>query len=137
MELGSLLHRFRKSAEPTSYDLETPKFADKPQCRPRWLVSKGKDEEALQALGKLRGLATSDPRIQHEWFDIRAEVTFHKETSALRHPNIGDQDLISRIKLEVALWTDCFRRGCWRRTHVGVGLMFFQQVSSWRNVSLI
>ena len=98
-------------------------------CRPRWLVYKSKDTDALQSLGKLRRLAISDPRIRQEWFDIRAEVAFHKETSALRHPNLRDQRVMSRIRLELALWTDCFRRGCWRRTHVGVGLMFFQQVS--------
>lgn len=96
-------------------------------CRPRWLVSKGKNTEALNALGKLRQTSTTDPRIQQEWFDIRAEVAFHKETSALRHPNLQDRRLISRIKLEIVSWLDCFRRGCRRRTFVGVGLMFFQQ----------
>ncbi len=54
-------------------------------------------------------------------------MAFHKETSALRHPTIQDQSVTSRTKVELASWTDCFRRGCWRRTHVGVGLMFFQQ----------
>ena len=96
--------------------------------RPRWLVSKGRDAEALQALAKLRRLPTIDTRIQQEWFDIRAEVAFHKETSALRHPGHQDRAISSRIKLELLSWTDCFKRGCWRRTHVGVGLMFFQQL---------
>lgn len=41
---------------------------------PRWLVSKGRDAEALKALGQLRSLSTTDTRIQQEWFDIRAEV---------------------------------------------------------------
>ena len=41
---------------------------------PRWLVSKGRDIDALKALGKLRSLPTTDTRIQQEWFDIRAEV---------------------------------------------------------------
>ena len=96
-------------------------------CRPRWLVSKGRDAEALQTLAKLRRLATTDTRIQQEWFDIRAEVAFHKETSALRHPELQNRTVISRVKLEIVSWTDCFRRGCWRRTHVGVGIMFMQQ----------
>lgn len=95
--------------------------------RPRWLASKGKDSKALDALGKLRQLPITDSRVQQEWFDIRAEVAFHKETSALRHPKLQDRSITSRIKLEIASWTDCFRRGCWRRTHVGIGLMFFQQ----------
>jgi hypothetical protein len=33
----------------------------------------------------------------------------------------------SAIKLEIASWTDLFRKHCWRRTNVGVGIMFFQQ----------
>lgn len=94
---------------------------------PRWLVSKGRDAEALQALAKVRQLPTTDTRIQQEWFDIRAEVAFHKEVSALRHPQLQDRSVTSRIKLEIVSWTDCFKRGCWRRTHIGVGLMFFQQ----------
>ena len=99
----------------------------KPVYRPRWLVSKGRDAEALQALAKLRRLPTTDTRIQQEWFEIRAEVAFHKETSALRHPELQDRSALSRIKLEIVSWTDCFKQGCWRRTHVGVMLMFLQQ----------
>ena len=94
---------------------------------PRWLASKGRNTEALSALGKLRSLPTTDPRVQQEWYDIRAEVAFHIETSALRHPNLQGGSKGDRIKLEIASWADCFRQGCWRRTHVGVGLMFFQQ----------
>ena len=94
---------------------------------PRWLVSKGRDQEALSSLSRLRQLPTSDPRVQQEWYDIRAEVTFHREVSALRHPKLQDRSIGSRIRFEFASWTDCFRPGCWRRTHIGIGLMFFQQ----------
>ncbi|CAF9903035.1 MAG: hypothetical protein ALECFALPRED_000108 [Alectoria fallacina] len=62
---------------------------------PHWLVSKGRDAEALQALAKLRQLPTNDTRIQQEWFDIRVEVAFHKETSALRHPELQDRSVKS------------------------------------------
>ncbi|KAI9722624.1 MAG: hypothetical protein M1812_001555 [Candelaria pacifica] len=94
---------------------------------PRWLASKGRDQEALQSLGKLRQLPTSDQRVRQEWYDIRAEVAFHKEVSVERHPDLQDRRKSSRAKLEVVSWVDCFKRGCWRRTHVGIGLMFFQQ----------
>ncbi len=93
---------------------------------PRWLVSKGRDFEALQSLSKLRQLHTADPRVQQEWYEIRAEAAFHQEISALRHPTLQDRAVSTRIKLEIASWTDCFKRGCWRRTHIGVLLMFFQ-----------
>ena len=94
---------------------------------PRWLCSKGRNDEALLALGRLRRLPTSDTRVRREWFDIRAEITFHQEMNAIRHPNLQDNSKASRIKLELASWGDCFRRGCWRRTHVAVVLMLFQQ----------
>ncbi|KAL8831032.1 MAG: hypothetical protein Q9191_001099 [Dirinaria sp. TL-2023a] len=61
-----------------------------------------------------------------EWIDIRAEVAFHNQTSVAKHPKLQDGSRTSRIKLEIASWTDCFKRRCWRRTHVGIGLMFFQ-----------
>lgn len=96
---------------------------------PRWLASKGRDEEALLNLAKLRQLPATDSRVQLEWFDIRAEVALHKEISAERHPKLQERTTMNRLKLEIASWADCFKRGCWRRTHVGVGLMFFQQVS--------
>lgn len=94
---------------------------------PRWLASKGREDDALEALGRLRRLPTTDSRIQREWYDIRAEAAFHQETSAIRHPRLQDGSASSRFKLEMVSWLDCVKRGCWRRTHVGVGLMFFQQ----------
>lgn len=95
---------------------------------PRWLVSKGRDKEALATLGKLRRLPESDKRVEQEWYDIRAEVAFQREVLGERHPHLQDRSRKSRMKLHILSWTDCFRPGCWRRTHVGVGLMFFQQV---------
>jgi sugar porter (SP) family MFS transporter len=94
---------------------------------PRWLSSKGRDAEALQVLGKLRGLPTTDSRIYQEWCEIRAEVAFTQEVNRERHPELQAHTRANRIKLEIASWTDCFRHGCWRRTVVGVGIMFFQQ----------
>jgi MFS family permease len=94
---------------------------------PRWLASKGRDDEALHVLAKLRGLSTTDSRVYREWCEIRAEVTFTKKVNIERHPNLQDGTRASNFKLEVAAWGDCFRRGCWKRTAVGMGIMFFQQ----------
>jgi MFS family permease len=96
---------------------------------PRWLCSKDRDDEALTALSKLRQLPATDHRIQREWFDIRAEVALHAEISAERHPHLQERTVGNRIKLEIVGWIDLFKSGCWRRTFVGTGLMFFQQVS--------
>ncbi|KAK5159300.1 hypothetical protein LTS14_002442 [Recurvomyces mirabilis] len=94
---------------------------------PRWLASKGRDQEALHNLAKLRQLPTSDSRVQLENQDIRAEVALHQEISAERHPHLQDGSTSSKLRLELASWADLFKPGCWRRTHVGVGIMFFQQ----------
>ncbi|KZF24347.1 putative MFS monosaccharide transporter [Xylona heveae TC161] len=94
---------------------------------PRWLVAEKRDTDALETLAKLRQQSISDARVQQEWYDIRAEVAFHQEISRERYPRFQDGSRSSRIKLELASWTDCFKRGCWRRTLAGTGLMFFQQ----------
>lgn len=97
---------------------------------PRWLASKGRDEECLASLCKLRRLPSTDPRVQAEWLDIRAEVAFHKEVAEKKHPNLavsGQRSRSAAVKLEIAAYLDCFKQGYWRRTLVGMGLMFFQQ----------
>ena len=92
---------------------------------PRWLASQGRDQEALQSLSRLRQLPTSDARVRQEWFDIRAEVEMHNVLYLERHPQQAKTH--SRLRKEITGWMDCFGKGCWRRTHVGVGIMFFQQ----------
>ena len=94
---------------------------------PRWLVSKNRDNEALVTLSKLRRVSKDDPRVQQEWIDIRAEVAFQREAIQEKHPKLFGGGTPSRFKLEAVQWLDCFKKGCWRRTHVGVGVMFFQQ----------
>jgi MFS family permease len=97
---------------------------------PRWLASQGRDSDALKSLSRLRQLPVGDKRVIQEWYDIRAEAAFHKEVSIERHPKLQDGSRASRIKLEIVSWADCFRRGCWRRTHVGVGLVSLYIVGS-------
>ncbi|KAI9745197.1 MAG: hypothetical protein M1818_001475 [Claussenomyces sp. TS43310] len=96
---------------------------------PRWLISKGRHEEALYALMKLRGLPRDHALVQREWFEIRAEVLCLQELNAERHPELQERSKSNRLKLEIASWLDCLsvKRGGLKRTHIGVGLMFFQQ----------
>ncbi|KAL4970490.1 sugar porter family MFS transporter [Aspergillus stella-maris] len=94
---------------------------------PRWLASKGRNEEALKTLSRLRKLPTTDRRVRQEYMDILAEVRFHRETNAERHPNLQGGGAKNGILLEIASFADCFRRGYWRRTHIGIMIPFFQQ----------
>lgn len=95
---------------------------------PRWLVSWGRDDEALMNLAKLRQLPSEDQRVRQEWLEIRAEVQLHRELKVKRHPELQNGSVWANLRLEFSLFADCFKQGCWRRTHVGMGLMFFQQM---------
>ncbi|KAH6721943.1 general substrate transporter [Leptodontidium sp. MPI-SDFR-AT-0119] len=94
---------------------------------PRWLAAKGREVEALEVLAKLRMLPNTDVRVQREWMDIIAESKFQKQVLEERHPELVAKTRMNRLKLEIVSWTDCLKPGCWRRTHIGAGLMFFQQ----------
>ncbi|KAJ5822966.1 General substrate transporter [Penicillium robsamsonii] len=94
---------------------------------PRWLASKGRDEEALESLCRLRSLPASDRRIRQELMDIQAEVRFHQQMNRENHPDLQGGGTKNSILQEISSWADCFRKGCWRRTHIGIGLGFFQQ----------
>ena len=95
---------------------------------PRWLASKGRDQECLHSLSRLRSLPQTDRRIQLEWFDIKAEVAVQQEALKERHPRLFlDEKRSTHAKRELVGWTDLFRKNCWRRTMVGCGIMFFQQ----------
>ncbi|KAI5927630.1 general substrate transporter [Camillea tinctor] len=94
---------------------------------PRWLALRGRDDEALQVLCKLRALPATDSRVLREWFEIRSEAAYRKEISVERHPHLHDGSQWNRAKLHLVGYLDCFGKGVWKRTHVGIGLMFFQQ----------
>ncbi|VUC20747.1 unnamed protein product, partial [Clonostachys rosea] len=95
---------------------------------PRWLASKGRYDESLKILARLRTLPTTDSRVRAEWIDIVTEARFQEAIMKERHPRLVESSsVMSKVRLEIASWADCFKRGCWRRTHVGIGIMFFQQ----------
>ncbi|KAI8714966.1 MFS domain-containing protein [Fusarium sp. LHS14.1] len=95
---------------------------------PRWLASKDREDEALANLAKLRALPAIDPRVQREWMEIIAEARFQTGILKERHPQLTQRtDITGRMSLEFVSWTDCLKPGCWRRTLVGAGIMFFQQ----------
>jgi len=90
---------------------------------PRWLSLVNRNDDALQALAKLRRLPPTDERVQTEWKGIMAEVEFQNVVQERTHP--GKRG----FKLEVLQWTDLFKKKTIRRTAVGMGVAFFQQFS--------
>jgi sugar porter (SP) family MFS transporter len=94
---------------------------------PRWLCMQNRDEEALRTLSKLRQVPEDDPRVLQEWYEIRSETAYRREIEQEKYPHLQDGSIKSRLKLQANGWADTWRGRAWRRTQVGVGLMFFQQ----------
>lgn len=94
---------------------------------PRWLALRGRDQECLASLCRLRQLPDTDPRVQAEWITIRAEAIRNREVLVKAHPTMTDKSTKSEFKLELASWVDMFRVGSIRQTMIGILLMFFQQ----------
>jgi hypothetical protein len=64
-----------------------------------------------------------------------ALADYNDEISRRSHPDLQGSSLMSQFKLDLAMYADCFKPGAVKRTHVGVMLMFFQQLCVWRSLS--
>ncbi|KIR26192.1 sugar transporter [Cryptococcus deuterogattii LA55] len=96
---------------------------------PRWLATVGRDQDALDALVRLRRLPPSDPRLQAEWITIRAEAIQQREVVITSHPHLqGGSGFVQDFKLEMHAWFDMFKPNIIARTMIGVMLMVFQQL---------
>ena len=91
---------------------------------PRWLMSKGRAEEARAAISKLRDLPMNDPIVETEWLEIKAAVLFDERTATQLHP--GKHGLGLTFAKVGMLFTN---KGLFRRLSVGCIIMFFQQFS--------
>ena len=91
---------------------------------PRWLMSKGRDEEAKANIAKFRGLPTDDPIVEIEYLEIKASVMFDERTAQEHHP--GKQGLSMSLAKVGMLFTN---KGLFRRLALGCVIMFFQQFS--------
>ncbi|WWC98835.1 hypothetical protein V866_005728 [Kwoniella sp. B9012] len=96
---------------------------------PRWLALRGRDDDCLVSLCRLRGLPPTDPRIQAEWITIRAEAIRNREVQVAAHPSLQGDSTADEAKLEIAGWFDMFKKQTIRQTLIGIILMFFQQFS--------
>ncbi|KAI8680701.1 MFS domain-containing protein [Fusarium sp. Ph1] len=90
---------------------------------PRWLAMRGRDNDSLSALSKLRRVPVTDDRVQAEWKGIVCEVRFQEEIIAKDHPTNN------KFKLEILQWIDLFRPKYLKRTVIALGIPFFQQFS--------
>ncbi|KAI9270655.1 general substrate transporter [Phascolomyces articulosus] len=94
---------------------------------PRWLMSKGREEEALKVLSKLRRHPIDHPDIQEEWREIKISVEFDKELERHQYPQYQGGGTKNSMMIGLMGYRDLFRPGMFRRVAIGSVLMFFQQ----------
>ncbi|KAJ3113918.1 hypothetical protein HDU96_002760 [Phlyctochytrium bullatum] len=82
---------------------------------PRWLAEKGRHEEGLATIARLRGMDVNARSVEVEYGAIRAGIEFERQ--------IG-----------TATWSELFRPGVRRRLVIGVVNQFFQQ---WTGINVI
>lgn len=96
---------------------------------PRWLMSRGREEEARASISKLRGLPSDDPIVETEWLEIKAAVLFDDRTAAELFP--GKKGFSLGLAKTGMLFTN---RGLFKRLMTGCFIMFFQQ---WTGINAI
>jgi hypothetical protein len=89
---------------------------------PRWLMSKGREEECLATISKLRALPVDHEIVRTEYLEIQASVLFDERTAKELHP--GKEGTSLKLAKVGMLFTN---KGLFRRLTMGCLIMFFQQ----------
>ena len=97
---------------------------------PRWLVKKGRDEEALSNLSRLRNKPSDDYLVQVEFLEIKAEAEFECRAFIKRNPHLSEKQRSNPWLQEFAGYRHLFRtKDSFKRVAIGSLIMFFQQWS--------
>ncbi len=97
---------------------------------PRWLVKKGRDEEAIKTLSYLRKLPTDHPLVDIEYKEIKAETLFEQRAFAKNFPHLAEKEKQSVIMRELAQYWHILRKwDAFKRVATAWLVMFFQQWS--------
>lgn len=95
---------------------------------PRWLGIKGRDQECLETLSKLRCLPESDARIQAEWINIRCDILLQQRLNGRwREHSTGGSSFWQQCKAEGRKWGNCVSSRYIKRIYIGIVLNAFQQ----------
>lgn len=92
---------------------------------PRWLAMRGRDDDSLHSVAKLRRLPADNNLVQLEHKGIIAEVRMQTEVSKREHPTLVGKPLA----LEAVGWLDLFNKRYFKRTMISIAIPFFQQFS--------
>ncbi|KAJ5906414.1 uncharacterized protein N7473_003330 [Penicillium subrubescens] len=102
---------------------------------PRWLMTKGRENECLEVIANLRNLPTDNDLVQLEYLEVKAQHRFEQETSLARFPQYHSPGLMNKVKLEYHQYLSLLtNRSLFKRTIVAVFIMVFQQ---WSGINAI
>ncbi|KAF2441808.1 quinate permease [Karstenula rhodostoma CBS 690.94] len=97
---------------------------------PRWLVKKGRDEEALQTIGYLRKLPVEHELVQVEYKEIKAESLFEQRNFEKHFPKLAAKEASNLWAREFAQYYQIVRTwDNFKRVSTAWLIMFFQQWS--------
>lgn len=95
---------------------------------PRWLVKKGRDQEAIKTLSYLRKLPEDDERVQLEFLEIKAEQLFEQRAFAKNFPQLaakeGGNEWLNELAQYYIIMTNWTH---FKRVFIGWTVMFWQQ----------
>lgn len=97
---------------------------------PRWLVKKGRYEEARKTLAWIRKKELDDPLVEVELLEIRAQQLFEERAFARALPQYANKENRNPWVHEIVAYVQCFKT--WdnvKRVATAWLVMFFQQWS--------
>ncbi|GAB7358038.1 hypothetical protein MBLNU230_g0202t1 [Neophaeotheca triangularis] len=102
---------------------------------PRHLINKGRDDECLETLARLRGRSVDDVGVRIEYLEIKALREFEKQRAAEKYPQYQDGTFKSNFLIGVNDYMSLItNRSLLKRTMVATLTMTFQQ---WNGINAI
>ncbi|KAL2812569.1 general substrate transporter [Aspergillus cavernicola] len=102
---------------------------------PRHLINRGRDQECLETLARLRNTSTDDIRVRIEFLEIKAQRDFERERLIEMFPQYQDGSLHSRFMIGYNDYLSLFNnKAIFKRTTLAILVMVFQQ---WNGVNAI
>lgn len=91
-------------------------------------MTKGRSDEALGVLARLRRRSAQDEGIQLEFLEVKAQHMFERETSIAKFPDYQSGSVADNIRLGVHEYASLLQnRSLFKRVCVAVLIMVFQQ----------
>ena len=91
-------------------------------------MTKGRNDEALAVLARLRRRSAQNEGIQIEFLEVKAQHMFERQTSIAKFPEYQDGGFINNIKLGFHEYASLLQNKSLRkRVTIAVLIMVFQQ----------